>query len=68
MQIVIQLSAPAEGSGFEDDDMESGDNGFPGDADEGEVAFSSWPEIAVCYLGFAPDSEEIHIIIGISHK
>uniref|UniRef100_A0A8C3R9U3 Transforming growth factor beta receptor 3 n=1 Tax=Cyanoderma ruficeps TaxID=181631 RepID=A0A8C3R9U3_9PASS len=44
--IVIQLSAPAEGSGFEDDDMESGDNGFPGDADEGEVAFSSWPEIA----------------------
>ncbi|RLW05863.1 hypothetical protein DV515_00004918, partial [Chloebia gouldiae] len=44
--IVIQLSAPAEGSGFEDDDMESGDNGFPGDADEGEMAFSSWPEIA----------------------
>ncbi|RMC08498.1 hypothetical protein DUI87_14743 [Hirundo rustica rustica] len=44
--IVIQLSAPAEGSGLEDDDMESGDNGFPGDADEGEVAFSSWPEIA----------------------
>ncbi|XP_005422180.2 transforming growth factor beta receptor type 3 [Geospiza fortis] len=44
--IVIQLSAPAEGSGFEDEDMESGDNGFPGDADEGEVPFSSWPEIA----------------------
>lgn len=51
VQIVIQLSAPAEGSGFEDDDLESGDNGFPGDADEGEVAFSSWPEIAVCYPG-----------------
>ena len=49
MQIVIQLSSPAESSGFDDDDMESGDNGFPGDADEGDVAFSSWPEIAVCY-------------------
>ncbi|OXB81458.1 UNVERIFIED_CONTAM: hypothetical protein H355_004364 [Colinus virginianus] len=44
--IVIQLSSPAEGSSFDDDDMESGDNGFPGDADEGDVAFSSWPEIA----------------------
>ncbi|XP_062469140.1 transforming growth factor beta receptor type 3 isoform X2 [Pezoporus occidentalis] len=44
--IVIQLSSPAENSGFDDDDMESGDNGFPGDADEGDVAFSSWPEIA----------------------
>ncbi|XP_009079790.1 PREDICTED: transforming growth factor beta receptor type 3 [Acanthisitta chloris] len=44
--IVIQLSSPAEGSGFDDDDMESGDNGFPGDADEADVAFSSWPEIA----------------------
>lgn len=52
MQIVIQLSAPAEGSGFEDEDMESGDNGFPGDADEGEMAFSSWPEIAVCHAWF----------------
>lgn len=49
MQIVIQLSSPAESSGFDDDDMESGDNGFPGDADEGDVTFSSWPEIAVCY-------------------
>lgn len=49
MQIVIQLSSPAESSGFDDDDMESGDNGFPGDADEGDVAFSSSPEIAVCY-------------------
>ncbi|XP_065512136.1 transforming growth factor beta receptor type 3 [Caloenas nicobarica] len=44
--IVIQLSSPAESSGFDDDDMESGDNGFPGDADEGDVTFSSWPEIA----------------------
>ncbi|KAM8805643.1 transforming growth factor beta receptor type 3 [Eudromia elegans] len=44
--IVIQLSSPAESSGSDDDDMESGDNGFPGDADEGDVAFSSWPEIA----------------------
>lgn len=48
MQIVIQLSSPAEGSSFDDDDMESGDNGFPGDADEGDATFSSWPEIAVC--------------------
>lgn len=52
VQIVIQLSAPAEGSGFEDEDMESGDNGFPGDADEGEVPFSNWPEIAVRYPRF----------------
>uniref|UniRef100_A0A8C6YQ94 Transforming growth factor beta receptor 3 n=1 Tax=Nothoprocta perdicaria TaxID=30464 RepID=A0A8C6YQ94_NOTPE len=44
--IVIQLSSPAESSGSDDDDLESGDNGFPGDADEGDVAFSSWPEIA----------------------
>ncbi|XP_013816829.2 transforming growth factor beta receptor type 3 isoform X2 [Apteryx mantelli] len=44
--IVIPPSSPAESSGFDDDDMESGDNGFPGDADEGDVAFSSWSEIA----------------------
>ncbi|XP_006275134.1 transforming growth factor beta receptor type 3 isoform X2 [Alligator mississippiensis] len=47
--IVIQLSASVEGSGWmsDDDDMESGDNGFPGDADEGMLMFPSRPEIVV---------------------
>ncbi|XP_030062935.1 transforming growth factor beta receptor type 3 isoform X2 [Microcaecilia unicolor] len=48
--IVIQLSS-TEGSGWPNnyDDMESGDNGFPGDADEMEMGlpFLSKPEIVV---------------------
>ncbi|XP_021259763.1 transforming growth factor beta receptor type 3 [Numida meleagris] len=55
--IVIQLSSPAEGSSFDDDDMESGDNGFPGDADEGDVTFSSWPEIAFNCTLHQPDKD-----------
>ncbi|KAH0618425.1 hypothetical protein JD844_017610 [Phrynosoma platyrhinos] len=47
--IVIQLSSPIESSGWAVDyeDMESGDNGFPGDTDESDIAFSSPPEIVV---------------------
>ncbi|XP_062992499.1 transforming growth factor beta receptor type 3 [Elgaria multicarinata webbii] len=47
--IVIQLSSPTEASGWAVDyeDMESGDNGFPGDTDETEITFSSRPEIVV---------------------
>ncbi|KAM4641369.1 transforming growth factor beta receptor type 3 [Discoglossus pictus] len=43
--IVIQLSPPSEGSGWSNDyeDLESGDNGFPGDTDETEIGFPSLP-------------------------
>ncbi|XP_044288202.1 transforming growth factor beta receptor type 3 isoform X2 [Varanus komodoensis] len=45
--IVIQLSSPIEASGWGMDyeDMESGDNGFPGDTDETDI--SNRPEIVV---------------------
>ncbi|XP_053103353.1 transforming growth factor beta receptor type 3 isoform X2 [Hemicordylus capensis] len=45
--IVIQLSSPIEASGLVIDyeDMESGDNGFPGDTDETDTTFPSRPEI-----------------------
>ncbi|XP_042319440.1 transforming growth factor beta receptor type 3 isoform X2 [Sceloporus undulatus] len=47
--IVIQLSSPVESSGWAVDyeDMESGDNGFPGDTDESDITFSSRSEIVV---------------------
>ncbi|XP_060088164.1 transforming growth factor beta receptor type 3 [Heteronotia binoei] len=47
--IVIQLSSATETSGWAVDyeDMESGDNGFPGDTDETDTTFSSQPEIVV---------------------
>uniref|UniRef100_A0ACB8F4H4 Transforming growth factor beta receptor type 3 n=1 Tax=Sphaerodactylus townsendi TaxID=933632 RepID=A0ACB8F4H4_9SAUR len=47
--IVIQLSSATETSGWTADyeDMESGDNGFPGDTDETDTTFSSRPEIVV---------------------
>lgn len=47
--IVIQLSSPMEASGWEVnyEDMESGDNGFPGDTDEIDTLLSSRPEIVV---------------------
>nr|XP_060629895.1 transforming growth factor beta receptor type 3 isoform X1 [Anolis sagrei ordinatus] len=47
--IVIQLPSPTESSGWPIDyeDMESGDNGFPGDTDETDITFSSRPEIVV---------------------
>lgn len=47
--IVIQVPSPGDSSGWPEgyEDLESGDNGFPGDMDEGEPAFSSRPEIVV---------------------
>ncbi|XP_062960934.1 transforming growth factor beta receptor type 3 isoform X2 [Cynocephalus volans] len=48
--IVIQLpSFPVDSSGWPDgyEDLESGDNGFPGDVDEGDVPLFSRPEIVV---------------------
>ncbi|XP_075038493.1 transforming growth factor beta receptor type 3 isoform X2 [Mixophyes fleayi] len=49
--IVIQLSPPTEGSGWPSDyeDLESGDSGFPGDADETEIGlpYLNRPEIVV---------------------
>ncbi|XP_007428170.1 transforming growth factor beta receptor type 3 isoform X1 [Python bivittatus] len=47
--IVIQLSPSTEASGWVVDyeDMESGDNGFPGDTDESDITFSSQPVIVV---------------------
>ncbi|KAL8178332.1 UNVERIFIED_CONTAM: Transforming growth factor beta receptor type 3 [Gekko kuhli] len=47
--IVIKLPSPTETSGWAIDyeDMESGDNGFPGDTDETDTTFSSRPEIVV---------------------
>ncbi|XP_065410324.1 transforming growth factor beta receptor type 3 isoform X9 [Chrysemys picta bellii] len=47
--IVIQLSSPVESSGWgiDDEDVESGDNGFPGDTDEADATFPSRPEIVV---------------------
>ncbi|KAM4721115.1 transforming growth factor beta receptor type 3 [Rhinophrynus dorsalis] len=49
--IVIQLSPPTEGSGWSSDyeDLESGDNGFPGDTDGTEIGlpYLKRPEIVV---------------------
>ncbi|XP_074858334.1 transforming growth factor beta receptor type 3 isoform X2 [Carettochelys insculpta] len=47
--IVIQLSSPVENSGWgiDDEDVESGNNGFPGDTDEADVIFPSRPERVV---------------------
>ncbi|XP_043819828.1 transforming growth factor beta receptor type 3 [Dromiciops gliroides] len=47
--IIMQLSAPGDSSGWPTDyeDLESGNNGFPGDADEGDSFFISRPEIVV---------------------
>lgn len=45
--IVVQLPSPGDSSGWPEgyEDLESGDNGFPGDMDEGDVPSSSRPEI-----------------------
>uniref|UniRef100_A0A8C8S1E7 Transforming growth factor beta receptor 3 n=1 Tax=Pelusios castaneus TaxID=367368 RepID=A0A8C8S1E7_9SAUR len=50
--IIIQLSSPVESSGWgtDDEDVESGNNGFPGDADEADAVFASKPEIFNCTL------------------
>lgn len=47
--IVIQVLSPGDSSGWPDgyEDLESGDNGFPGDLDEGDVSVSSRPEIVM---------------------
>nr|XP_012646349.1 transforming growth factor beta receptor type 3 [Microcebus murinus] len=47
--IVIQVPFPGDSSGWPDgyEDLESGDNGFPGDMDEGDASLLSWPEIVV---------------------
>ncbi|XP_032074262.1 transforming growth factor beta receptor type 3 isoform X1 [Thamnophis elegans] len=47
--IVIQVSPSTEASGWPIDyeDMESGDNGFPGDMDESDITFFSRPVIVV---------------------
>ncbi|XP_036112944.1 transforming growth factor beta receptor type 3 [Molossus molossus] len=47
--IVIQVPIPGDSSGWPDgyEDLESGDNGFPGDMDEGDTSHFSRPEILV---------------------
>ncbi|MBZ3870695.1 Transforming growth factor beta receptor type 3, partial [Sciurus carolinensis] len=47
--IVIQAPSPGDSSGWPDgyEDLESGDNGFPGDMDEGDASLLSRPEILV---------------------
>uniref|UniRef100_A0A4X2JWU8 Transforming growth factor beta receptor 3 n=1 Tax=Vombatus ursinus TaxID=29139 RepID=A0A4X2JWU8_VOMUR len=47
--IIMQVSAPGDSSGWPTDyeDLESGNNGFPGDVDEGDSFFISRPEIIV---------------------
>uniref|UniRef100_G3T4T9 Transforming growth factor beta receptor type 3 n=1 Tax=Loxodonta africana TaxID=9785 RepID=G3T4T9_LOXAF len=47
--IVMQVSSPGDSSGWPDgyEDLESGDNGFLGDMDEGDVSFFSRPEIVL---------------------
>ncbi|XP_044530774.1 transforming growth factor beta receptor type 3 [Gracilinanus agilis] len=47
--IIMQVSAPGDSSGWPTDyeDLESGNNGFPGDTDEGDGFFISRPEIVV---------------------
>ncbi|XP_011353940.1 transforming growth factor beta receptor type 3 [Pteropus vampyrus] len=47
--IVIQAPSLGDSSGWPDgyEDLESGDNGFPGDMDEGDTSLFSRPEIVV---------------------
>ncbi|XP_006831122.1 PREDICTED: transforming growth factor beta receptor type 3 [Chrysochloris asiatica] len=47
--IVIQALPPGDSSGWPDgyEDLESGDNGFPGDMDESDASFVGRPEIMV---------------------
>lgn len=49
LKIVIQVSPSTEASGWlvDYEDMESGDNGFPGDTDESDITFFSRPVIVV---------------------
>ncbi|XP_006758266.1 PREDICTED: transforming growth factor beta receptor type 3 [Myotis davidii] len=47
--IVIQVPSPGGSSGWPDgyEDLESGDNGFPADLDEGDASHFSRPEVVV---------------------
>ncbi|XP_003478980.2 transforming growth factor beta receptor type 3 [Cavia porcellus] len=47
--IVLQVPLPGDGSGWPDgyEDLESGDNGFPGDLDEGDAFLFSRSEIVM---------------------
>lgn len=49
---MIQVPSPGDSSGWPDgyEDLESGDNGFPGDMDEGDTSFSR-PEVVVVCVG-----------------
>ncbi|XP_069335291.1 transforming growth factor beta receptor type 3 [Eulemur rufifrons] len=49
--VVIQVPSPGDSSGWPDgyEDLESGDNGFPGDIDEGDISLFSRPEIVVSF-------------------
>lgn len=51
---MIQVPSLGDSSGWPDgyEDLESGDNGFPGDTDEGETSFFSRPEIVVVCVVF----------------
>jgi hypothetical protein len=53
-QVVIQVPSPGDSSGWPDgyEDLESGDNGFPGDMDEGEASVLSRPEIVMVCVSF----------------
>lgn len=46
---MIQVPSPGGSSGWPDgyEDLESGDNGFPADLDEGDSSHFSRPEIVV---------------------
>uniref|UniRef100_A0A8D1CKE8 Transforming growth factor beta receptor type 3 n=1 Tax=Sus scrofa TaxID=9823 RepID=A0A8D1CKE8_PIG len=54
--IVIQAPPSGDSSGWPEayEDLESGDNGFPGDVDEGDVALSSRPELVVFNCSLRP--------------
>ncbi|KAG8436721.1 hypothetical protein GDO86_007709 [Hymenochirus boettgeri] len=68
--IVIQLSPPTEASGWSSDyeDLESGDNGFPGDTDEFEIGllYFKRPEIVVfnCTVPQETESSDDLLMFG----
>lgn len=51
---MVQAPSPGDSSGWPDgyEDLESGDNGFPGDGDEGETAPLSRAGVVVVRVGF----------------
>lgn len=50
---MVQAPSPGDSSGWPDgyEDLESGDNGFPGDTDEGETAPLSRAGVVVVGVG-----------------